>query len=687
MHKRTVQILALALSVLASSWAAADTLYLRNGEQAAGQLVEITQDSVTFRTLEGVQTYPEKDVFRVQLQRARMHDEVNQAGQITDPDLKQAIENQPGETDYPAAGYVVMLERRTLDLSQPDKVVDTTRQIIKILRQRGEDVASQNVWYFEDTDVPHIDFALTVTPDGRVLHLDDAAVKNESLYANLPDYRRSARYRFACKEPRPGSILDIQYTVERGASELLDPFYAFESFQGDQPILKKEVVVTVPEGRRDQVVANLADQGAVKQEESTQDGTARLVWSLNEPQAAVIPEPLMPPLRLFVPRVHLGHAGAWDGVAAAYRSALDELPALPDNWVQRAKDLAGNGGAEAIRNWVAREIRLVPVPQLSFRLVPHSAADTLSRALANELDKNYVYYLMLRAADIPAEFAFVRSRTMGPLPQDIPSLKAFNNTAVYLPKQEMFSSAAGDTLPFQALPGALQNCDALVFGNDGGLRKTPLAPPEGQLSATRFDAALDAEGTLQATITYTAEGDEQNWMRNLKDLNQQQMRNQLQQLAGYIHPSAALMEYSTTDLSDLTVTPEITLTVAVPEFGSVAGDLMLLKLPAVFYTAQEVGRPTRELDLFWNYPVRETTRGTIKLPAGFGVYYLPEEVNFDSDVASYRATFTNKDNTITFEDRYDLNVAEAPASAYPEYKQCLELRARIPQQRIILTKE
>ena len=82
----------------------------------------------------------------------------------------------------------------------------------------------------------------------------------------------------------------------------------------------------------------------------------------------------------------------------------------------------------------------------------------------------------------------------------------------------------------------------------------------------------------------------------------------------------------------------------------------------------------------------ETTEGAIALPEGYAVYALPENVAFESEVADYRARLAANDGTVTFEDAYTLNVDQAPASAYPEYKQCLERRAGLARQRIILTR-
>ncbi|MEA3364998.1 MAG: hypothetical protein U9Q79_05100, partial [Candidatus Hydrogenedentes bacterium] len=126
----------------------------------------------------------------------------------------------------------------------------------------------------------------------------------------------------------------------------------------------------------------------------------------------------------------------------------------------------------------------------------------------------------------------------------------------------------------------------------------------------------------------------------------------------------------------------------IPEYAVTAGeDLMMFTLPGVSYSAHQVGRPAREFGLFWDRVAMETTEGTIALPEGYEVYSLPTDEDFDSNVASYEASLSAKHGTVMFQDAYRLKVAEAPASAYPDYKQCLETRAGLARQRIILRKK
>ena len=198
MARRSIRFALLTVfGALLCARALTDTIYLREGEEEGGRLLAMTAGAVRFEGRHGVKILDKTDVVKIQLQRARQFDEVQTADQITDPDLKACIESQPSPADYPAAGSVTLLERQVYDLTEAGLVKDTVRRIVKVMQQRGEDVATTSMWYFEDTDTPHVDFALTVTPDGRVLHLSDAALKNESIYASLPDYRRLARFRFA----------------------------------------------------------------------------------------------------------------------------------------------------------------------------------------------------------------------------------------------------------------------------------------------------------------------------------------------------------------------------------------------------------------------------------------------------------------------------------------------------------
>ncbi len=677
----------IALAVAVSGWA--DTLYLRDGEQESGKLVKMTGKQVWFEGDDGLVKHKKTDVLKVQLQQTRAFDDVDAVDEVADPDLRACIDTQPSEEDFPAAGSVTLFERRTYDITRPDILVTTTRRIVKVLQQRGEKAATQSVHYFDDTDAPRIDFALTVTPDGRVLHLSDAALKTESLYARLPEYRRRTRYRFACKEPRPGSILDVQYTVTQKQTAFFKPLYTQALFRANGPVLRKEIVVLVPKDREDEIHAHLAGPEAVAASRSVDGDVVRLTWTLTTPQRGIVPEPLMPPQATFVPTLTLWQEPPEDGSFAAYSKALAALPPLPKDLAEKAKTIASEVGsegvAEAIHNYVARNIRTVSVPQLHFSLVPHAPGETAQRGIANELDKNFLYFKLLEAAGVQCAFGLVRTRTSGPLPEDVDSLKAFSRSAVLLTEPDTFSSASSDLLPFPGLPGSLRGSPAIVvLPGAVQARATQDFTPEQELDLTRFEGALAADGTLDLTVTFSGTNSAGSWMRNLKDLDEQKLANQLGQIAAWLHPASVLEGHRTTDLADLAITPEITLECAIPGFATAAGeDLLLFTLPAISYSANQVGRPTREHDLFWPRVAREATEGTITIPDGFKVYSAPEDAAFESPVADYHATITDTDG-IRFSDRYDLKVAQAPATAYPAYKACLERRARLPRQRIIL---
>jgi len=673
-------VLATALAALS----AADTLYLRDGEQHPGTLKRMDAGRLWFDTADGVLAYPKAEVLKVQLQRARQYDDVETVAQITDPDLKACLEALPGRDTYPAAGYVTLLHRQTLDLRTEGVVKETVRHIALILQQRGEDVATTNVWYFEDADEPQVDFALTVTPEGRVLHLSDAALKSESLYSRLPEYQRLARLRFACKEPRPGSVIDVQYTVLRKRGGPFEPVFLTTVFNGEEPIERKEVVVRTPEGKPRILTSDLYAPEPVV---AAPDGPAG-TWRLTAPRHGLPTEPFMPPLAHIGPTLTLAETATWEDLGEAYARALADLPPLTEALSVRAKELAAAGGAEAIHNFVARTVRTVPVPQWHFRIVPHDPNATAQRGIANELDKNALYWRMLEAAGLEAQFALVRSRDAGPWPANTPSLGLFNRSAVYIPSQNAFTSVESDVLPFDVLPGPLQGAHALVlpYGADS-LRLTQQPGPDGESDATHFEAALSGDGTLALTVTYTANGNGQAMYRSLKDLDEQALRNQLTQLAAYLHPSAVLESYDVSELSDISVPPVLTLHCRIPEYAVKAGDeLLMFTLPAVSYSAHLVGRPAREFGLFWDHVTRETTEGRITLPQGYALYSLPGNVTIDSGVAAYRARLTANDGTVAFEDAYTLSVDEAPASAYAGYKQCLERRAGLARQRIILTR-
>jgi len=333
-------------------------------------------------------------------------------------------------------------------------------------------------------------------------------------------------------------------------------------------------------------------------------------------------------------------------------------------------------------------VRTVPVPHWNYRLTPHSPNDTHRRRLANELDKNVLFMRMLEAAGVPCSLALVRDRGSGPVVEEVPCLMALDRSAVLLEESGEYVTAVSDLLPFGVLPGSIQDAPALPIKADGAeLTRTQRPPLEEETDETLFTAKLDAEGNLAIELMYAGTGNAQAWLRNLKDADKQRLDTYMQQIAGGLHPAAVLKDYEKTDLAALDVPARITLHCEIPGYAVKAGEeLMLFDLPAIQYTAGEVGRPTRTYPMHWDQAHRETARGTLVLPRGYTVYSIPEDVDFDSDVASYAAHLEARNGTLTFVDMYTLKVAEAPAAAYSEYKQCKELRASLPRQRIILTR-
>jgi hypothetical protein len=666
----------------------ADTLYSVDGEQLNGTLQAIADGEVQFEAGEETVTLPATDVLRLQLQRARLHDDVQTVADITDPYLKRALELRQEAAAFPSASSITLLDRETYDLTKPGEVQITVRRITQILEQRGEDVASQNVYYFEDTDTPSIDFALTVTPEGRVLHLSDAALKNESVFSSFPAYQRLSRFRFACKEPRPGSILDVQQSVTRKLTPVLEPFYIESVFRDSEPLLEKEVVVRVPAEREGAFAATLRNAESVAQERTVEDGVVTLTFRLAAPQAGVIAEPNMPAWKRFVPILYAGEATSWSDLLGAYREHLASVEALPADGQQKARDLFAEGGVDSVHSFVAREVATAPVPHAAFRPVPHAPGDVLREGLANELDKNFLLCSMLQAAGVDARFALVRGRNQGPLAEEVAALAAFNRSAVYLPKEKRFLSASSDRLDLRAFPGELQGAPALVFGpDDVAPCTTPVAKPKHEHDATYFEGTLDASGTLALDVTYTGSGNAVSGLRDLQTMDDQQLRRVAEQVAAGIHPNAKLESCETHYLEDLTQSPALHLRVTVPGFAATAGDNLLFSLPTVNYTASSVGRPEREYDLQWDHRLLRTVEGVVHLPDGYAPYFRPAKVRHRSDVADYIGRVRVRDGVLRFSDQYTLKVLDAPASRYPSYKECVERQADLARQRVILRRD
>ena len=700
----TISLLLLPLSAEAGT--DTDVLYTKKGEEYVGRLSTVSADSVVFEhVMEGGMAFALPDVQRVELGRSRPGDMWRTIEEIDDPVLLEALENAPSEEEFPNAGHVTIYRETAYRLNRGGSSDVTSRKIQKVFKERGKAVANNTLYYLSSNSRGRIDFGRTITAEGEVVPLSDAAIQDGSVFAAYPEYRDLNKKQSALKKVREGSIIDYQTTVHEEGTSTLWPFLATSSLGDREPARKIVLSVTVPEEVDCTYQMLRFESDWPSSLEQLGDGFVRYTW-IQEDTEELEPENFMPTTNDLWPRVAIAPKTTWDDLGREYASVVASVS--PGEEIVRtvAELIEGRSSrwekAEAIYTFMIKEIRTIPVPYSLYSRVPQDINEVFARKYGNDLDKTVLFLAMLRQAEIPANLCLIVPQSHGALMDQVPSLGHFSDCLVRIegrsgilrrilrrgtPESEcIYTSVLDEKMPFGDLDAGYQHVQGLrIDRKDSRLIRTPLLPADREAALNRADVEIAEDGTFTVEESTRYTGGTAASIRGFKVLREEEVTKRIQAMVAGIHPNAEMITYEMSDLEDLDVPVELTVTYRITDYPLRAGEkLMAFHLPNLEYSAQDVGKQTRVHPLDWSSRTRTTNRYTLRLPEGFTVYHLPDDVSYDIPLLSYTAGFETKDGTIVFTDEYLRRHIEAPAEIYPEFKKGIETRAKLSKEWIVL---
>ncbi|MBU0638340.1 MAG: DUF3857 and transglutaminase domain-containing protein [Planctomycetes bacterium] len=694
MNRLVTTLLLLLLAGAAAAQEANDVLYLQDGRERVGELHSLTADEVVFlvRSEDTPRSFARAAVQRIELSRRRAGDDARRAEELHDPLLDRLLAQAPSKMDHPDSGHITLYQLDEYTLHRDGGYTHRERQVQKVLLERGKRLANVARYYKKGEETLEIDFARTIDTDGSVISISDAAVDITSINADTPEYEKLYQVKFARKQVSERSVLDFQVTWERRETDLLEPFYATEFFRASEPILEKELRIIVPAGVE---LAQRSDRLGDNVEFSRSQTDAGTVYRwVARDCPRVVPESLMPPAGDLYPRVTAAGKTTWTEIGAAYSAALRQAGEAPPAVQAKVGELIAGATdpedkARRIFDYFTREIRRQYVAPSSYSYAPRPIGDVFAKLAGNAIDKAALLRAMLVEAGLPAGVVLVCPQDYGKLVEDVPCIRQFSDTlvAVTLPSGRQFLPLNRDTVRFGQMPEQYQGTRGLlVTDTESELVTVPLhKPPEEQFAST-YRIRVTPSGDLTVNKTETLTGTyEMSRRAAWKDLKDEELRREFEMELTAMHAKAHLLDYSIQNLHDLTQPLGFTQSYTLERYAMRAGDdLLVFRLPEIEYGAGSVGKPTRDFPLRWQCRALLTTDMHVEIPPGFRIYYAGKDFQAECDVVSFAASFNTGDNEIHYHDEFVQRGLEAPAEEYAAYKKCIETKARVPKEWIVL---
>jgi len=683
-----------------------DILYLNKGEEIPGRLDKIEKDGTyVFTNLDGkTSKYPSEQVLRIEFQRKRAGDDKDLAAELNAPILNEALKKEVSVEKYPNAAYVTIYDSMTVEIGKDLSYAVTRRTIAKVLTRRGMGIANQYVDYLADSATTELLFGRTITPEGKLLHVSESAVEDGSRFGTYPQYDNARRLKWSLKEVKVDSYVDYSYRVTHKPANLLAPLYETMFLRSTQPIIHREITVkAAPEA--EPVLSGFMIEGndrINRIESATPQGKFIRISAENMPR--IEPENMMPPWPDVLPWTAVSLKRTWSDTGAEYAQEISKiLSGTEDAASLKAKELAAGQASElekarAIYNYVAKEIGFLEIAPGDYGFMPHKPGEILAAGQANALDKAFLLHAMLDAAGIESSLLLAHKRSEGHLAGENACLRQMGTPLVHVSigARGYYCLPTTQVIPFGYIPAGVQGSTALVaIESSKKLVELPLLPAAEEGVNTFSEIELYADGRIRVKRKEKpAGGSEVSW-REWSKLRPEEITQKFESMVSSIHPNAKLLDYSPRDpkeYGDLNEHLVINYEYEIPDYAlNAGGEILVFRIPEINYSASSIEKYERELPMFWGSRYSFDNSATIRLPEGFKVENLPEEVKSwegeNIPFMRYEASFAARDNTIIFHDRLERTGVSEPASSYDVFIKTIKASAGLAKKWLVVEKD
>ena len=620
---------------------------------------------------------------------------------------KQTLPTYPQNTKA-----VILLYDTTYTVGSDGRAVEHVREVIKILRPQGREVAMPFVPYDKDSKVTSF-HVWSIDRDGHEFAMKDNEYSDMGHPGEGGELYTDERARVAEPPGRdPGGVIAYEYEKK------MRPYMAETSwyFQDETPRLQQRFRLVLPQGY------TYSTTWAHHVKVDGQDlENHNYVWEMNHEDGIDLEHvPLAPAEAALSPRMTVHYAGpnlpypqagTWSGVGNWFSElAKDRLAPSPAIQAKAEELTQGKTDfydkAEAIAVFMQQHIRYWVVEMGIGGYQPHYAADILKGGYGDCKDKATLLSALLESVGIHSTLVAVDT-TRGFMDPDDPSIEGDHMiAAIEIPKgyespklhsvvtlksgrRYLIFDPTWTETPFGQIARNLQGSYAVIAeGPQSELVHLPVMPPE--LNTIRRTASfkLLADGTLKGAVTEKRFGDVSEGRRELalkSDAKEQQQT--MDRAVGRDFAAVSLTDLSFADASALNKDVVTKYDLEASHFATATGPLLMLR-PRVLGTYElALDRKPRKLGI----DLRQTMQGhdefDIELPEGYAVDELPDPVKLDWGFATYESKTELRGNVLHYARTYTLKEITLGATRYKELQDMVSTIGADEQSQVVLKRK
>jgi len=598
---------------------------------------------------------------------------------------------------YPGCRGVQVLDAGFFRLAADHRHVYRYHFAGLVLNEELQEWGNLSLGFTEGRSRVKVLFARCLTPDGHILTLDPRAIAIVRPGSGTEFFDPNARQLNAnLPGVQVGTLVEYMFEYETFAPEDWRLFFASFYFQGDVPVCRSTLEVSVPvditlfsweENWHQAGESGLAAffsrlwPGHPYQRRTETVAGAKYQSRTWEKRniGPLVTEPDMPPWTEVAPAVYTTILTDWTHVNRLIGDlqrerivVTPEIQSTADTVTREAR--AQTDKVAALYHWVQKNIRYISIKSsLSSGWSGHPAAATLHNGYGDCTDKSILFCALLRAIGVEAEPVVLRTNDEGFFVPRYPMV--FGNhciTEAHLATGDLFLDATTQDHRFPALRADDHGVLALNFMR--GTRRVIPVPPgmEAHGKASVESMEISAAATLRVSSSCRYAGDYEAALRGGWKQVPEPLRSPImQQYLNGIAPGAQLESFRMPDPQDLAVPFTLDFSYHIPGFVSATGALRILQLPERERHFPEVALEHRRYPIVYRTSEAFERRLTLRIPSGWRLVQNPSDAAVQNPHVSYRENYRLAGQALELTISFARCSQRIPVGDYGAYRKAL----------------